>query len=64
MQPLIFEVKQELDGGYVAEALCESIFTQGNTLEELRFNISEAVEGFYFDCEKPLTIGLLISPCL
>ena len=35
MKELVFEVVQEADGGYTAEALGESIFTQANTWEEL-----------------------------
>jgi predicted RNase H-like HicB family nuclease len=40
---LIFEVEQEADGGYVAEALGEAIFTQADTLDELRANVQDAV---------------------
>jgi hypothetical protein len=49
MEELIFEVTQEPDGGYVAECLGEDIFTQGDTWDELRRNVLEAVKGFYFD---------------
>lgn len=58
MQQLIFEVTQEPDGGYVAEALGESIFTQGDTWEDLRSNVKEAVEAYYFDSSKPDNIRL------
>jgi predicted RNase H-like HicB family nuclease len=58
MQELVFEVTQEIDGGYTAEALGESIFTQGDTWDELRSNVKDAVEGFYFDLPKPATIRL------
>ena len=58
MHELIFEVMQEPDGGYVAEALGESIFTQGETWEDLRSNAREAVEAFYFDRPKPFSIRL------
>ena len=49
MNELIFEVNQEADGGYCAECLTEAIFTQGDTWEELRENVREAVRAFYFD---------------
>jgi len=49
MEELVFEVTQEPDGGYVAECLGEDIFTQGDTWDELRQNVLEAVKGFYFD---------------
>jgi predicted RNase H-like HicB family nuclease len=58
MQELIFEITQEPDGGYTAEALGESIFTQGDTWEELRSNVKEAVDAFYFDSPKPSSIRL------
>jgi len=46
---IVFEVNQEEDGGFVAECLTEDIFTQGDSWEELRANVSEAVKGYYFD---------------
>ena len=46
---IVFEVSQEEDGGFVAECLTEDIFTQGDSWEELRFNVNEAVKGYYFD---------------
>jgi len=49
MSELVFEVTQESDGGYVAEALGENIVTEGDTWEELRANVKEAVEAYYFD---------------
>jgi len=49
MSELIFEVTQEADGGFVAECLTESIVTEGDTWEQLRANVQEAVRGFWFD---------------
>lgn len=49
MKELVFEIIQEEDGGYCAECLTENIFTQGDTWEELRLNVKEAVAAFYFD---------------
>ncbi|MDJ0576865.1 MAG: hypothetical protein QNJ65_17080 [Xenococcaceae cyanobacterium MO_234.B1] len=46
---IVFEVSQEEDGGFVAECLTEDIFTQGDTWEDLKANINEAVKGFYFE---------------
>ena len=51
MNEIIFEVAQEPDGGYTAEA----IFTHADTWEELKANVREAVEGFYFDSTPPST---------
>jgi predicted RNase H-like HicB family nuclease len=58
MNELIFEVVQEQDGGFVAECLTESIFTQGDTWEELRRNVREAVSAFHFDRALPSSIRL------
>jgi hypothetical protein len=58
MKELIFEVMQEADGGFVAEAIGESIFTEANTWEELRANVREAVQAFYFDSVRPASIRL------
>ena len=58
MNELIFEVMQEADGGFVAEALGESIFTQADSWDELRANVREAVQGFYFDSAPPASIRL------
>jgi predicted RNase H-like HicB family nuclease len=55
---IVFEVTQETDGGFCAECLTESIFTQGNTWDELRTNAKEAVEAFYFDAAMPSSIRL------
>ena len=52
MNEIVFEVTQEADGGYCAECLTESIFTQGDNWDELRANVREAVEVFYFDRQK------------
>ncbi len=58
MNELIFDVKQDPDGGFVAEAYGENIFTQGDTWEELRENVQDAVEAFFFDSTKPAAIRL------
>jgi predicted RNase H-like HicB family nuclease len=55
---LVFEVTQEADGGYVAECLTESIVTQGDTWEELRRMVLDAVDAFFFDGSKPQAIRL------
>lgn len=61
MSEIIFEVTQEGDGGYCAECLTESIFTQGDSWKELRTNVKEAVRAFYFDWPAPLRIQLRLS---
>jgi predicted RNase H-like HicB family nuclease len=58
MGELVFEVTQEADGGFCAECLTESIFTQGDDWEELRANALDAVDAYFFDMEKPERIRL------
>ena len=58
MNEIVFEVTQESDGGFSAECLSESIFTQGDNWDELRANVREAVAAFYFDRAKPGSIRL------
>jgi hypothetical protein len=58
MKELVFEVAQEADGGFTAEALGESIFTQADSWEELRAKVKEAVQAFYFDSAAPASIRL------
>jgi hypothetical protein len=58
MNELVFEIVQEADGGFTAEALGESIFTQADSWEELKANVREAVQAFYFDSIAPASIRL------
>ena len=59
MSELVFEVTQEADGGFLAECLTESIFTQADDWEELRQNVKEATAAYFFDRhEKPQSIRL------
>jgi hypothetical protein len=58
MNEIVFEISQDSDGGFTAEALGESIFTQADNWEELRANVREAVQAFYFDSVPPASIRL------
>lgn len=55
---IVFSITQESDGGYVAECLSFDIFTQGDSWEQLRANVREAVSAYFFDQPKPLAIRL------
>jgi len=44
MENLTFLVEEDIDGGYIARALNQSIFTQADTLKQLNLNIAEATE--------------------
>jgi len=58
MNELVFEVTQEADGGFVAEALGEGVITQADTWEELRANVREAVSAYFFDRPAPARLRL------
>ncbi len=51
MKEVFFVVEEALEGGFTARALGESIFTDADTIEELRINVKEAVE-CHFDADK------------
>lgn len=55
---LVFSVTQEVDGGFVAECLSHDIITQADSWTELRANVREAVNAFFFDQPKPTAIRL------
>jgi predicted RNase H-like HicB family nuclease len=55
---LVFEITEEAEGGYSAECLTENIFTQGDTWEQLRANVKESVQAYFFDGPKPQYIRL------
>ncbi len=43
MSEIIFVVEESKEGGFEARALGESIFTDGETMDELKLNIKEAI---------------------
>ena len=50
MTEIIFEVTEdEVDGGYSTSALGHGIHTQGDSVEEIRSNIKEAVDCYFGD---------------
>jgi hypothetical protein len=55
---IVFDVVQEQDGGFVADCLNEDIVTEGDSWEELRNNVREAVSAFFFDSTPPAKIRL------
>jgi hypothetical protein len=55
---LVFKVIQEPDGGYVAQCLTEGIVTQGDTWEELKNMVKDAVEAYFFDAPRPRSVRL------
>lgn len=50
---IVFLVEESLDGGYEAKAAGFPIFTQGETVEEVKKNILDAVRCHFEDGEVP-----------
>jgi len=55
---IIFSVQESPEGGYEARALGYSIFTQGDTMDELKRNVREAVQCHFDEGEAPRVIRL------
>jgi hypothetical protein len=58
MNEIFFLVEEALEGGYTARAIGESIFTEGDTLDELKVNIREAVQCHFDEPSIPKIIRL------
>ncbi|WP_439414528.1 type II toxin-antitoxin system HicB family antitoxin [Larkinella sp. GY13] len=52
MKELIFVVEEDPEGGYTARALGETIFTQGETVEELKQMIRDAIDCHFDDASQ------------
>lgn len=55
MNEIFFLIEEAFEGGYTARAISESIFTEGDTLDDLKSNIREAVQ-CHFDKDIPHTL--------
>ena len=55
---IIFSVNESPEGGYEARALGHAIFTQADTMEELRKNVREAVHAHFDEGKSPSVIRL------
>jgi len=58
MNELIFVVETALEGGFIARALGESIFTEADDLISLREQIRDAVRCHFSDGQGPRVIRL------
>jgi hypothetical protein len=58
MNEIIFLVEQAAEGGFNARALGESIFTDADSLEELKENVRDAVACHFESEDKPSVIRL------
>ena len=55
---IIFYIEESLDGGFEAKALGYPVFTDGETIEELKLNIKDAVRCHFDPGETPQVIKL------
>ena len=55
---IIFSVQESAEGGYEARALGHSIFTQADSMEELKRNVREAVQCHFDEGAAPSVIRL------
>jgi hypothetical protein len=55
---IIFVIENSDEGGYTAKALGVSIFTEGETLDELKKNVKDAVKCHFDKSEIPQIIRL------
>jgi predicted type IV restriction endonuclease len=57
MNEIIFVVNESDEGGYEAQALGHSIFTEADSIDELKDNIREAIH-CHFDENAPKLVRL------
>ncbi len=58
MSEIIFTVTESPEGGYEARALGYSIFTFGETMDELKAMVQDAVRCHFDETERPPVIRL------
>ncbi len=58
MKEIIFLVEESPEGGYEARALSAPIFTEADTLDELRGMIRDAVVCHFDEADRPRIIHL------
>ncbi len=58
MSEIVFLVEDAPEGGFTARALGASIFSEADTLEELRIAVRDAVSCHFDDTARPRLIRL------
>ena len=58
MKELIFLVEEAPEGGLIARALGESIFTEADTIDQLRAQIRDAVRCHFEEGKAPKVVRL------
>lgn len=60
MIEIVFLVEEAPEGGFTARAVGESIFTEADSIDELRANVRSAVDCHFADGQGPKVIRLHI----
>jgi len=55
---IVFAIQESPEGGYEAKALGHAIYTQAETLDDLKKKVRDAVRCHFDDKEKPSVIRL------
>ena len=58
MNEIIFQIDEAAEGGYTACALGQAIFTEAESLDELRENVRDAVRCHFDEGSGPRVIRL------
>ena len=58
MEEIFFQVEEAPEGGYTAQALGSAIFTEADTIEELREMVKDAVICHFEEDSRPSRIRL------
>jgi len=58
MKEIIFVVEEDIESGYTARALGEDIFTEAETLEELKEEIKDAIRCHFDTKDLPQLIRI------
>lgn len=68
LKEIIFLVEEAPEGGYVAQALGHSIFTEADSWDELREAVQDAVRCHFEEDERPTSVHLRVvqeeMPCI
>lgn len=62
MHEIIFQVEEAAEGGYMARALGHAIFTEAESLAELRDNVRDAVRCHFDEGSSPQAIKFHLLP--
>jgi hypothetical protein len=57
---IIFIVEESIEGGFEARALSHSIYTEADTLEDIRSMVKDAVQCHFDEGDRPKLIRLHI----